>query len=54
MMNLSIAIAHFLNCFLYSGQVPNPLQGTDEVSLYKVNVKDFFNVNGGTRKMCIG
>jgi protein TIF31 len=30
MMNLSIAIAHFLNCFLYSGQVPNPLQGTDE------------------------
>ena len=32
MMNLSIAIAHFLNCFLYSGQVSNPIQGIDEVS----------------------
>nr|CAH7748418.1 unnamed protein product [Callosobruchus chinensis] len=32
MMNLSVAIAHFLNCFLYSGAVSNPLQGQDEVS----------------------
>ncbi|CAH1098461.1 unnamed protein product [Psylliodes chrysocephalus] len=32
MMNLSVAIAHFLNCFLYSGTVVNPLQGQDEVS----------------------
>ncbi|VEN54579.1 unnamed protein product [Callosobruchus maculatus] len=31
MMNLSVAIAHFLNCFLYSGAVSNPLQGQDEV-----------------------
>ncbi|KAJ8919802.1 hypothetical protein NQ315_006331 [Exocentrus adspersus] len=30
MMNLAVAIAHFLNCFLYSGQVANPLQGQDE------------------------
>ncbi|CAG9863368.1 unnamed protein product [Phyllotreta striolata] len=30
MMNLSVAIAHFLNCFLYSGMVANPLQGQDE------------------------
>ncbi|XP_045465212.1 clustered mitochondria protein homolog [Harmonia axyridis] len=30
MMNLSVAIAHFLNCFLYSGVVSNPLQGIDE------------------------
>ncbi|CAH1961495.1 unnamed protein product [Acanthoscelides obtectus] len=30
MMNLSVAIAHFLNCFLYSGTVSNPLQGQDE------------------------
>ncbi|XP_019868001.2 clustered mitochondria protein homolog isoform X1 [Aethina tumida] len=30
MMNLSVAIAHFLNCFLFSGAVPNPLQGVDE------------------------
>ncbi|KAG5869510.1 hypothetical protein JTB14_008060 [Gonioctena quinquepunctata] len=30
MMNLSVAIAHFLNCFLYSGTVTNPLQGQDE------------------------
>ncbi|KAJ8927906.1 hypothetical protein NQ314_019536 [Rhamnusium bicolor] len=30
MMNLSVAIAHFLNCFLYSGAVVNPLQGQDE------------------------
>lgn len=32
MMNLSVAIAHFLNCFLYSGTVSNPLQNVDEVS----------------------
>lgn len=32
MMNLSVAIAHFLNCFLYSGNVNTPLQGNDEVS----------------------
>ncbi|XP_028155522.2 clustered mitochondria protein homolog isoform X1 [Diabrotica virgifera virgifera] len=30
MMNLSVAIAHFLNCFLYSGPMTNPLQGQDE------------------------
>lgn len=30
MMNLSVAIAHFLNCFLYSGVLPNPLQNVDE------------------------
>ncbi|XP_066148360.1 clustered mitochondria protein homolog isoform X2 [Euwallacea fornicatus] len=31
MMNLSVAIAHFLNCFFYSGiVVPNPLQNVDE------------------------
>ncbi|XP_019770629.2 clustered mitochondria protein homolog isoform X1 [Dendroctonus ponderosae] len=31
MMNLSVAIAHFLNCFFYSGGVvPNPLQNVDE------------------------
>lgn len=30
MMNLSVAIAHFLNCFLYSGPVVNPLQGQEE------------------------
>lgn len=30
MMNLSVAIAHFLNCFLYSGVLINPLQGVDE------------------------
>lgn len=34
MMNLSVAIAHFLNCFLYSGVVPNPLQGVEEVICY--------------------
>nr|XP_023018893.1 clustered mitochondria protein homolog [Leptinotarsa decemlineata] len=30
MMNLSVAIAHFLNCFLFSGTITNPLQGQDE------------------------
>ncbi|GJQ77230.1 hypothetical protein Trydic_g14899 [Trypoxylus dichotomus] len=30
MMYLSVAIAHFLNCFLYSGTVNNPMQGVDE------------------------
>lgn len=30
MMNLSVAIAHFLNCFFYSGVVANPLQNVDE------------------------
>lgn len=34
-MNLAVAIAHFLNCFLYSGPVTNP-QGQDEVSLCKL------------------
>lgn len=32
MMNFSVAVAHFLNCFLYSGSTSNPLQGIDEVS----------------------
>lgn len=32
LMNLSVAIAHFVNCLLYSGQVPNPSQSaTDEL-----------------------
>ncbi|GLV34583.1 clueless [Carabus blaptoides fortunei] len=31
LLNLSVAIAHFLNCLLYSGAVPNPVQGVDEV-----------------------
>ncbi|KAK5639875.1 hypothetical protein RI129_010686 [Pyrocoelia pectoralis] len=30
LMNISIAVAHFLNCFLYSGAINNPLQGTEE------------------------
>ncbi|XP_018325241.1 clustered mitochondria protein homolog isoform X2 [Agrilus planipennis] len=30
MMNLAQAVAHFLNCFLYSGTVMNPLQGAEE------------------------
>ncbi|XP_018580277.1 clustered mitochondria protein homolog isoform X3 [Anoplophora glabripennis] len=30
MMNLAVAITHFLNCFLYSGPVTNPSQGQDE------------------------
>ncbi|CAH0548149.1 unnamed protein product [Brassicogethes aeneus] len=30
MMNLSVAISHFLNCLLFSGAVVNPLQGVDE------------------------
>lgn len=30
MMNLSVAVAHFLNCFLYSGSINNPMQGVDE------------------------
>ncbi|XP_022920943.1 clustered mitochondria protein homolog isoform X2 [Onthophagus taurus] len=30
MMYLSVAIAHFLNCFLYSGTINNPMQGVDE------------------------
>lgn len=38
MMYLSVAIAHFLNCFLYSGNVNNPLQGTDEVSQKTLSV----------------
>lgn len=33
MMYLSVAIAHFLNCFLYSGVVNNPMQGVDEVNI---------------------
>lgn len=31
LMNLSVAIAHFLNCLLYSGAVPNPVQSVDEL-----------------------
>ncbi|XP_060521182.1 clustered mitochondria protein homolog [Cylas formicarius] len=31
MINLSVAISHFLNCFLYSGIVSNPLQNVDEL-----------------------
>ncbi|KAJ8969721.1 hypothetical protein NQ317_006110 [Molorchus minor] len=30
MMNLAVATAHFLNCFLYSGPVANPVQGQEE------------------------
>ncbi|CAG9824450.1 unnamed protein product [Phaedon cochleariae] len=30
MMNLSVAVSHFLNCLLYSGTISNPLQGQDE------------------------
>lgn len=35
LMNVSAAVAHFLNCFLYSGIITNPLQGTEDVSTYK-------------------
>lgn len=38
MMNFSVAVAHFLNCFLYSGTISNPLQGIDEVSRHKIIV----------------
>lgn len=31
LMNLSVAIAHFLNCLLYSGTVSNPSQSVDEL-----------------------
>lgn len=34
MMNFSVAVAHFLNCFLYSGTISNPLQGVDEVNCF--------------------
>lgn len=48
MMNLSVAIAHFLNCFFYSGgAVPNPLQNVDEVrnslTKYWAHEFTFFN-----------
>lgn len=32
MLNLSSAVSHFLNCFLYAGNVPSPQQGVDEVN----------------------
>lgn len=42
MMNLSVAIAHFLNCFFYSGgAVTNPLQNVDEVSYFKILCESF-------------
>lgn len=42
MMNLSIAIAHFLNSFLYSGPVTNPLQGVDEVRIIVILICIFY------------
>lgn len=42
LMNVSAAVAHFLNCFLYSGVVTNPLQGTEDVSTYRLNNKIVF------------
>lgn len=30
LMNLSVAVAHFLNCFLYSGAINNVQQGVDD------------------------
>lgn len=42
MMNLAVAIAHFLNCFLYSGPVTNPSQGQDEVDFQIYVTKQFF------------
>lgn len=30
LMNISVAVAHFLNCFLYSGTINNPLQGMED------------------------
>lgn len=29
LMNISVAVAHFLNCFLYSGVVNNPVQASE-------------------------
>ncbi|XP_057657964.1 clustered mitochondria protein homolog isoform X1 [Diorhabda carinulata] len=45
MMNLSVAIAHFLNCFLYSGPVVNPLQGQEENKTNKKRNKRRGRVN---------
>ncbi|XP_018580276.1 clustered mitochondria protein homolog isoform X2 [Anoplophora glabripennis] len=42
MMNLAVAITHFLNCFLYSGPVTNPSQGQDEVGVAIYTGKYFF------------
>lgn len=39
MMNLSVAIAHFLNCLLYSGALANPLQGSVDEFQSKNNKK---------------
>lgn len=31
-MNLSLAISHFLNCLFYNGTITNPIPSVDEVS----------------------
>lgn len=63
LLNLSVAIAHFLNCFLYSSIVPNPVQGVDEVciiyfshdfirnNLIEKNIRQNFCVNNFKLKL---